>query len=235
MDPTEFESLTAHLEEEAKMREQLREVINEFEKKVRIMTGILNKIHATPTSQFPKLVESVTPILQSVHQQTAALAGLIRPHEFWRVKDMFTRTFQLAVYIVTLCEWIRTGTLASISHVSRELGIQEDWADRLQVTTEEYLHGVISLINDLSRLAVNAVTMKDYELPSKISTFVKELHAGFSLLNLKNDALRRRFDSIKYDVKRIEEVVYDISLRKLGDQDPAAEADAVKALENAIS
>lgn len=35
------------------------------------------------------------------------------------------------------------------------------------------------------------------------------------LLNLKNDLLRKRYDSIKYDLKKIEEVVYDINIRKL--------------------
>jgi hypothetical protein len=62
-----------------------------------------------------------------------------------------------------------------------------------------------------------------------------EVHATCSAkLNLKNDLLRRRFDSLKYDIKKIEEgemishgpeylcdrgghdtVVYDVSLRKL--------------------
>lgn len=35
------------------------------------------------------------------------------------------------------------------------------------------------------------------------------------MLNLKNDSLRKRFDALKYDVKKIEEVVYDLSLRGL--------------------
>jgi hypothetical protein len=41
------------------------------------------------------------------------------------------------------------------------------------------------------------------------------LSSAFSILNLKNDNLRKRFDSIKYDVKKLEEVVYDLSLRGL--------------------
>ena len=45
-----------------------------------------------------------------------------------------------------------------------------------------------------------------------------DLSAGFRLLNLKNDALRKRFDGLKYDVKKVEEVVYDISIRKLNTQ-----------------
>ena len=74
-------------------------------------------------------------------------------------------------------------------------------------------------------------------MPFRISQFVKDLHAGFQVLNLKNDILRKRSDSIKYSVsvplpgqndkpitdadvafskvKKIEEVVYDLSLRNL--------------------
>lgn len=41
------------------------------------------------------------------------------------------------------------------------------------------------------------------------------MNAGFRLLSLKNDSLRKRFDALKYDVKKIEEVVYDLSIRGL--------------------
>ena len=66
-----------------------------------------------------------------------------------------------------------------------------------------------------SRLAVNSVIAEDYARPLAIAKFVGELYAGFQLLNLKNDTLRKRFDGVKYDIKKIEEVVYDISIRKL--------------------
>lgn len=67
----------------------------------------------------------------------------------------------------------------------------------------------------MARLAPNAVTMGDYARPVQISKFIKDVHAGFQLLNLKNDALRRRSDGIKYSVKKVEDVVYDLSLRGL--------------------
>jgi len=43
---------------------------------------------------------------------------------------------------------------------------------------------------------VNSVTLGDYQRPLAISKFSKELLAGFQVLNLKNDSLRRRSDSI---------------------------------------
>lgn len=66
-----------------------------------------------------------------------------------------------------------------------------------------------------ARLAVNSVTAGDYSRPLRISTFINELDSGFRLLNLKNDSLRKRYDGLKYDVKKIEEVVYDLSIRGL--------------------
>lgn len=64
-------------------------------------------------------------------------------------------------------------------------------------------------------MARNAVTLGDYERPILINQFVKDLFAGFQILNLKNDSLRRRSDGLKYRVKDVEDVVYDLSLRNL--------------------
>lgn len=87
--------------------------------------------------------------------------------------------------------------------------------DAFHITIEEYLQSLITLIEELARLAVNSVTLGDYQRPLQISQFVKDIHAGFQILNLKNDSLRRRSDSIKYNVKKIEDIVYDLSLRNL--------------------
>jgi len=87
--------------------------------------------------------------------------------------------------------------------------------DAFHITIEEYLQSLITLIEELARLAINSVTLGDYQRPLQISQFVKDLHAGFQILNLKNDSLRRRSDSIKYNVKKIEDIVYDLSLRNL--------------------
>ena len=64
-------------------------------------------------------------------------------------------------------------------------------------------------------MAVNAVTAGDYGRPVRIAKFIAELDAGFRLLNLKNDHLRKKFDGLKYDLKKVEEVVYDLTIRGL--------------------
>lgn len=87
--------------------------------------------------------------------------------------------------------------------------------DAFHITIEEYLLALISVVEDLSRLAMNSVTLGDTELAVQISGFIKDLHGGFQMLNLKNDILRKRVDSVKYAVKKVEDVVYDLSLRNL--------------------
>jgi hypothetical protein len=90
--------------------------------------------------------------------------------------------------------------------------------DAFHLTIEEYLLALIAMVEELvrvpvlgfhpptitnfaqSRLAVNSVTLGDYTRPMQIGNFIKELFAGFQLLNLKNDILRKRSDGIKYSV-----------------------------------
>lgn len=92
---------------------------------------------------------------------------------------------------------------------------------QMQLTTDDYLHALISLVNHLPRLAVTAVIAGDFQTPLSVVALVKQVHGAFQVLNLKNDTLRKRFDSLKYDVKRAEDVMYDIHLRGLHTQAPS--------------
>jgi hypothetical protein len=77
--------------------------------------------------------------------------------------------------------------------------VRDEWKDRFSLVPEDYLHGVITVINELvrthpsspykriqnsvkSRLAVNAVTLGDFEAPLRISAFAKEVFTGFSMV-----------------------------------------------------
>ncbi|KAJ7505329.1 Translin [Mycena galericulata] len=201
MDPLELENLNTLLELDLGVSEKIKEQVKEFDKKIRIIVGILGKIHSTPSVSMPELLDSVNPVILSCRDITASIAGVIPPDQFWRWKDMWSNSIRAAVFASALIEYLRNGSLLSLPRASEILGIQEEWKDRM--------------VNELSRYAVNAVTLGNFEEPMRISIFVKDIFSGFTMLNLKNDSLRRRFDSLKYDLKKIEEVVYDVSLRKL--------------------
>ncbi|KAI9847461.1 MAG: hypothetical protein M1837_002362 [Sclerophora amabilis] len=154
-----------------------------------------------------------------------------------RYNGLWTRDIQNTSFAVVLCGWLggfsniksteqkegqqeqqgHVGRLLAIEDVGKVLDVPVNLKDRdaFHLTIEEYLHSLIALVDELARLAVNSVTLGDYQRPLQISQFVKDLHAGFQVLNLKNGDLRRRSDGIKYSIKKIEDVVYDLSLRKL--------------------
>ncbi|EMD39967.1 hypothetical protein CERSUDRAFT_132670 [Gelatoporia subvermispora B] len=215
MDTSNVELINELLDKDVEIREKIKDEVNEFDKKTRTLCGLLNKIHSTRSEQIPSLLNSVRPVLNSCQDTSAALAALIPANQFWRWRDMWTNSLRSAVFAATLMHYLEAGTLLTLPSVSEILGIKDEWNDRFALSAEDYLHGLISLVNELSRLAVNSVTLGNFEEPIKISVFVKDVFAGFAMLNLKNDALRRRYDSLKYDIKKIEEVVYDVSLRKL--------------------
>ncbi|KAH6912840.1 translin [Coprinopsis sp. MPI-PUGE-AT-0042] len=215
MESSELEHINALLDADADLREKIRDQVTEFDKKARTMVGLLNRSHVTPSEALLSLLDTVRPVLQSCQSVMEGLATLVPPTQFWRWKDMWSHSMKTAVFAAVLTEYLTSRKLLTIAEVSTQLGIKDEWSDRVQLAVEDYLHGLISVVNELSRLAVNAVTLGDFQEPIKISNFVKDIFAGFSMLNLKNDILRRRFDSLKYDLKKIEEVVYDVSLRKL--------------------
>ncbi|EIM85788.1 translin [Stereum hirsutum FP-91666 SS1] len=228
MDPEDLTHINNLLDHDADLREKIKDHVTDFDKKSRTMVGLLNKIHSTRSSDIPPLLDTVRPVLHSCRETSAALADLVPADQFWRWKDMWSMSLRQSVFSAILIEYLTNGTLLSMAVTSDQLGIRGEWKDRFVLSVEDYLHGVITMVNELSRFAVNAVTLGDFEAPIKISIFVKDLFAGFSMLNLKNDTLRRRYDSLKYDIKKIEEVVYDVSLRKLASpraKDPATGAE----------
>lgn len=133
---------------------------------------------------------------------------------------------QSAIGTAIYCAWLgglsqegqpALGRLLTIEQVGSLFNVPTNLKDRdaFHITLEEYLLSLTELTQELSRLATNAVTLGDFDMPLVISAFVKDLFAGFQLLNLKNDILRKRADAVKYDVKRVEDVVYDLTLRGL--------------------
>ncbi|TFK40651.1 Translin [Crucibulum laeve] len=215
MDAADLYRINDLLDNDVELREKIKEQVTELDKKARTMVGLLNKVHSTPSDAIPALLDFLNPVLLSCQETIIALAMIIPKNQFWRWKDMWSNSLRTAVFAAAFIQYLSDRTLVSLNQVAKILGIKEESKDRLTLPAEDYLHGLISLVNELSRLAVNAVTLGNFDEPIRISIFVKDLFAGFSMLNLKNDTLRRRFDSLKYDIRKIEEVVYDVSLRKL--------------------
>ncbi|KAL8823757.1 MAG: hypothetical protein Q9191_005576 [Dirinaria sp. TL-2023a] len=160
-----FEHLQLKIDEDAKVREEVRTKLQELERQGKFTQSILSRAHSIPTAQLQPTISDA--------QQA------------------------IDVQISTVKELREVTSLVPYYKYNMPVNLKDQ--DAFHISIEEYLHALISLIEELARLAVNSVTLGDYERPLQISQFVKDLHAGFQILNLKNDSLRRRSDSIKYN------------------------------------
>ncbi|CAG8560072.1 9238_t:CDS:2 [Diversispora eburnea] len=179
------------------------ETVREYDKTCRNLIAVLNRVHSV---HFEEVAQSVIDRIGEVKQHLENLSQIVPYQQYY--SDLWTRTVQSSLFIVSFAFYLSTERLITTNEIESLFG-------DFHISIEECLHGYVTLTSELSRLAINSVTAGDYDRPLRISKFVKELYSGFQLLNLRNDLLRKRFDGIKYNIKKIEEVVYDISLRKL--------------------
>jgi predicted translin family RNA/ssDNA-binding protein len=141
---------------------------------------------------------------------------LIPTSSYYRFSDHWNWTTQRIVSLIALVVYLETNQLlASRDTCAEILGLKSNPQDGFHLDLEMYLMGVLQMVSELSRFAINSVTLGDYNRVLSLQSFVGNINSGFRLLNLKNDSLRKRFDSLKYDVKKIEEIVYDLTIRGL--------------------
>lgn len=89
----------------------------------------------------------------------------------------------------------------------------------LAVTADEYLLGLADLTGELARRAVLAATKQDLWEVTRIHDLIQALYGKFVEFDFRNGELRRKFDSIKYNLQKVEEVRYELSLREPRDAD----------------
>jgi len=83
----------------------------------------------------------------------------------------------------------------------------------LGVSAEDYLMGICDLTGELVRKAIYDVIHKKFDEAAKIKELVHDMYGEFLKLNLRNGELRKKSDSIKWNLKKLEEVMYDIAVK----------------------
>lgn len=227
IDPQIFDQLKSKLEEETQVRRDLSLIVEELEREVSYAQGVLSRVHSTPRADYPSLLGQVEDAVKKQVSTVARLSEFASKYPYYKYNIKWTRNLQDAIFTIIITAWLggmgsetkpgELGRLLTLEEVGDVFQVPVNLKDKdaFHVTIEEYLLALTSVTEELSRLATNAVTLGDHELAVRISGFVKDMHAGFQLLNLKNDILRKRVDGVKYHVKKVEDVVYDLSVRNL--------------------
>ncbi|KAK1921017.1 Translin [Papiliotrema laurentii] len=208
-------AVIASLEKEQDLKKSLKEALEPVDEVIRTATAEIHRLHSAPSSSHQDIAKRAIDSIAAGKGKWLEVAKFVPAGEYHRYSWALGPPLRSLVTIVVFARFILTDELTPSFAVSDLIGLEQEGAESLTLLAEDYLQGVISMVNELPRLSVNSVTAQNFELPVKIASFVNDIFASYSLLNLRNDALRRKFDSLKYDLKRCEDVVYDLTLRGL--------------------
>ncbi|EME88298.1 uncharacterized protein MYCFIDRAFT_209770 [Pseudocercospora fijiensis CIRAD86] len=222
-----FEDLQHKIDEDTGIKDALRDIVSKLEKQDRNTQSILSRAHSTANTDLPAVIQAAEASIKEQIATIQTLSAEASKHPYYKFNYSWQRQMENSTFSILFCGWLGgcgkdgTGNLLTIEEVGQTMNVPVNVKDRdcFHLTIEEYLLALVSLLDELSRLARNSVTLGDHRRPFQISQFIKDVHAGFQILNLKNDALRKRSDIIKYKVKEVEDVVYDLSLRGLTPKD----------------
>ena len=84
----------------------------------------------------------------------------------------------------------------------------------LGLDAESYLLGLCDLSGELVRNAIHEVINDEVANALKVKDFVNELFWELSQFDFRNGELRRKYDGIKYDLKKLEDLALQLKLRK---------------------
>ncbi|MFA6427390.1 MAG: hypothetical protein WCW16_03005 [Candidatus Magasanikbacteria bacterium] len=100
-----------------------------------------------------------------------------------------------------LHQFLTTGVIAEIKNISIE--------------AETYIGGLCDVPGELYRYAIKSATQRDIPMLKKCSVMAQEIIGELIEFNLTS-YLRTKFDQAKSAVQKLEQVVYEVSLREAG-------------------
>jgi len=84
---------------------------------------------------------------------------------------------------------------------------------QLKVCTDHYLFGLIDLTGELGRKAVQLAGKGIFDVVVEIRDIVSEIYGELLKFDFRDSDMRRKFDSVKYDLKKLEDLVLDLKLK----------------------
>jgi translin len=185
----EFENMRKELEGFEKQREI---VINKSREVIKISKKIIYAVHRADIKLAEKNLKEIKARLNELDKEVCKSPELVYNGPYKVAVQEFV---EAACYL----EFVKNKKIPS--------------AKELKVSTESYIAGVCDLTGELVRKAINSAINNDYDEALIIKKFVNNLYNELMLFDFRNE-LRRKFDSIKYDLKKLDDVALGIKLKK---------------------
>lgn len=188
IDRKDFAEMKKELESFDLQREAL---ISETREIIRLSKKIIYSVHRDEMKEAEEAVKSITVMVKSSMKKAEGEPSLL-------YSGLLRSAIQEYVEAVGFYFIIKEKRLPT----HKELSLQ----------AEHYLLGICDLTGELSRRSVNSAANRDYKTAIEMKEIVSEIYDEMMQFDFANGELRKKFDSIKYEVKRLEEMALTISL-----------------------
>lgn len=85
--------------------------------------------------------------------------------------------------------------------------------EELKVSQDHYIGALADLTGELGRRCVQLAIKKKYDEVYAIQEFVSSVFKEMLSFNFRNGNLRKKSDSIKWNLNKIEDIIYDIEIK----------------------
>jgi translin len=174
---------------------QMRKELARFEQKRELLIQLSRKI-----------IQLSKRIIYSIHRDDLKSAKELIKEIKLAIKKLPSNSYDTTLRNVAVQEYVEAVTLYGFFKDKR-LYTRKD----LNVETENYLMGLCDLTGELVRLAVNHSIRKNNLEAIEIKDFVNDLYGEFLKFDLRNGELRKKVDSIKWNLRKLEDLAQKLS------------------------
>lgn len=184
-----LDNLRKIMEKSDEIREQ---IIRDSRKLIMASKTAIYSIHRDEFEQAEKT-------LNKMKVDVAELRKKVIKEPKLQFEGIFRVAIQEYVEALSLFEFIRHGKI---------LPYNEEFAD-----VEVYLMGLCDLSGELVRKAINSSIKEKYSIAVNIRNLLEEMYTELSKFDFKNGEVRRKYDGIKYDLKKLDDLVFELKMK----------------------
>lgn len=190
IDKKEFQTMSAEM---ANFDAKREDIIKKSRDILKLSKQAVYDIHRDDLNYAKKKVEDAKSEIDKLKQAISKVEGLEVAGAFYDAQE----------------EWVEARCYYDFVKSSK-IPTKKD----LGVDTETYLGGLSDLTGELGRRAVIKATERKSDDVKKIRDVIDEIHGQFLKFDFRNGELRKKADSIKWNLKKVEEVYYELQNKR---------------------
>lgn len=189
LDKMDFLKIKSQIE---KFDEERENLIKKSRDVIKLSKQIIFAVHRDDLENAEKNVKAITEEVKKLEQYTKK-----------QIQLAFSGSYKVALqeYVEALCyfNFVKNRKIPN----SSELGVD----------AESYLMGLCDLTGELVRKAIDYAIKEKYDDALAAKELVSEIYGELLQLDLRDNDLRRKFDGIKYDLKKLEDLSLQIKMK----------------------